>query len=380
MDGKKRIEHKRGSIVRSYSHIIVPVPVKRDTEESKNEGRKMVIRKHLIHAFILGLLSTGATTGEGKDIFLLIGQSNMLGRSPIQAQDKGPIPGAYVFHRNNTWVTAENPLGIYSNIAQDQQKELGPGYTFAKTLTERFHEKDFGLIVNARGSSSLIRNWIHRNAGIYWKHLYDSSLVRTRRALAENPQNRLRGILWHQGESDRDNSRLYLDTLVKFVQNWREDLGMPDLPFIAGEIGPWTQKAEALNAQIRQLPVRLPHTAVVSSEGLRNQGGGGANLLHYDSPSMRTLGNRFAIAAINLIYSSTRTDTNRLTLMHTRSRSSDPSAFVQHLSPRGATDGYLPSGRRIKDISIPLNQAVIFIDQNQEVKQPIYEDTRHDSR
>jgi len=72
-------------------------------------------------------------------------------------------------------------------------------------------------------------------------------------------------------------------------------LGDPDLPFIAGEIG-YFAKSTPINAVIGQLPKYVPHTAVVSAEGLTDKG----DKTHFDARSARELGRRYAQAMIKL--------------------------------------------------------------------------------
>ena len=49
----------------------------------------------------------------------------------------------------------------------------------------------------------------------------------------------LKGILWHQGESDARTSKvpLYQDALTTLAENLRRDLDAPEIPFIVGGLG-----------------------------------------------------------------------------------------------------------------------------------------------
>lgn len=51
-----------------------------------------------------------------KHIYLLIGQSNMAGRAPLNEEDKGIIEGVYLSNNKNEWELASNPLNRYSTI------------------------------------------------------------------------------------------------------------------------------------------------------------------------------------------------------------------------------------------------------------------------
>ena len=49
----------------------------------------------------------------------------------------------------------------------------------------------------------------------------------------------LKGIIWQHGESDCDDnaSRLYGDNLKRLMGRFRDELGVPDLPIIVGQMG-----------------------------------------------------------------------------------------------------------------------------------------------
>jgi hypothetical protein len=110
-------------------------------------------------------------------------------------------------------------------------------------------------------------------------------------------QGVLKGILWHQGESDNDSvhAPLYLDKLKELVSRFRNDLHQADLPFVAGEIG-YFNKLDLINAVINQLPGAMRNTAVVSAKNLTDKG----DHLHFDTYSARELGKRYASAMLQL--------------------------------------------------------------------------------
>ena len=125
---------------------------------------------------------------------------------------------------------------------------------------------------------------------------YDDALVRARRAMKDGT---LKAILWHQGESDSNpqNAPLYEKRLVELIARFRADLNTPDLPFIVGQLGhfpdaPWDDATRMVDAAHRRLPEKVRRTAFVSSEGLAHTG----DKIHFDSPSLRELGRRYAAA------------------------------------------------------------------------------------
>jgi hypothetical protein len=240
-------------------------------------------------AIILGLLIAAAPALAGEydgpreklHVYLLIGQSNMAGRAPFTKEEAGVIPRCWLLNDKGKWEGAKNPLNRYSTIRKGLgMQKMNPGYTFAKTMVERDKSVNIGLVVNAKGGTS-IKQWAKGTK------FYDEALKRTRIAMKTGT---LKGILWHQGESDSGDKQ-YLDKLVQFIADLREDLEQPDLPFVAGQIN----RVKLINDQIAALPAKVKNTGFASSEGLKAM-----DRWHFDSRSMRILGQKYAAALIKI--------------------------------------------------------------------------------
>jgi hypothetical protein len=127
-------------------------------------------------------------------LYLLIGQSNMAGRGKVEKEDRTPHPRVLALNKQDEWVPAVDPLHFDKRSAG-----VGPGLAFGKALADADKGVTIGLIPCAAGGSP-ITVW---KKGGYWKQTsskpYDEALRRT--ALAQK-RGVLKGILWHQGESD----------------------------------------------------------------------------------------------------------------------------------------------------------------------------------
>jgi hypothetical protein len=217
-------------------------------------------------------------------LYLLIGQSNMAGRGEIDSESKAINPQIWMLDSLNHWVTATDPVHFDKPSAA-----VGPAISFAKTILGDNKKIRIGLIPCAWGGSP-IKAWEHGAEYINNSHPYDDAIARTRIAMQ---QGVLKGILWHQGESDNDSARapLYMGKLKTLVNRFRNEFKSPSLPFVAGEIGHFN-KVDFINPVIRQLPQHISNTAVVSAEGLTDKG----DKLHFNTTAARELGKRYAIA------------------------------------------------------------------------------------
>ena len=231
---------------------------------------------------------------KGFHLYLLIGQSNMAGRGEVEPQDREIHPRVFTLNREREWIPAVDPLHFDKPVAG-----VGPGLAFGKMMADHDPAVRIGLIPCAAGGSS-ISVWRH---GAYWEQTksnpYDDAVQRTSIAMKYGV---LKGILWHQGESDSNekDAKLYEDRLVKLINTLRTDLYTPEAPFIAATLTDFTrpggQHRQIVNEAIRNMPRIVKYAAYVETTGLAHKD----DDVHFDSASARELGRRYAEAMIHL--------------------------------------------------------------------------------
>ena len=230
---------------------------------------------------------------EKLHLYVLMGQSNMAGRGEIGVEDKTPHPRVVMLNLDGKWEQAVEP------ITRDRKNGLGvgPGLAFGKWMAEKDPEVTIGLVPCAVGGTPLSR-W--QKGG----DLYEKAMARARTAAEFGT---IKGVLWHQGESeagDEKRAGAYGEGLAKMVRSIRDDLKLPELPFVAGQLGEFLYTrtenkspfARVVNEQIMTLPKRVKHTAVISPEGLKHKG----DELHFDAASEREMGRRYGQAIADL--------------------------------------------------------------------------------
>jgi len=230
-------------------------------------------------------------------LYLLAGQSNMAGRGEVGDVDRETHPRVFALKPDHSWGPASDPL----HWDKPNLVGVGPGLQFAKEMAQRNPGVRIGVIPTAVGGSS-IRVWVpgavHPQTGT---RPWDDAVSRTFRVLALEG-GELKGVIWHQGESDRrDFSEQYGVALVDLVDRMRAEFRSPNLPFVAAQLSSFLDEpipgSEAMNEAITSLPARLPHTAFVSGDGFKHKG----DDVHLDAASERELGRRFAEAMSELI-------------------------------------------------------------------------------
>ncbi len=223
------------------------------------------------------------------DIYLLIGQSNMAGRAQISPPDYDTLQDVYLFRGDSVslWELAVNPLNRYSTIRRElSAQQLSPGYYFAKTMKKDDPSGRIGLVVNARGGTS-IDLWAPGS------EYFTEAVRRTKEALQSG---RLKAILWHQGESDVKKYQEYPEKIRVLIRALRKEFQRDDLPFIAGEVAEEKKFRAEFNVMLKETLQTVPYTALVSSAGLTTY-----DSTHFDTPSMRMLGERYATETLKLL-------------------------------------------------------------------------------
>ncbi len=237
-------------------------------------------------------------------IYLLIGQSNMEGAPQPESVDSTEDArikvlayqnNARLDRKYNEWATARPPL-------HSSYLGLGPGDYFAKTLLQNMPEEiSLGLVPCAisgvdldffmKGVVSSRRAEFKIPPDNSWDSAYDWVISRAKEA---QKYGVIKGILFHQGESDAGN-RKWQGKIKTMTENLRNDLAIPDAPILLGELlygGP----CESHNLIIRNTVRTTPNAWLVQAKGLKGQ-----DKFHFNVEAQRELGRRYAAVMLEAL-------------------------------------------------------------------------------
>ncbi len=117
---------------------------------------------------------------------------------------------------------------------------VGPELSFARMVSAKL-KSEIAIIKCAAGGTHLGGDWNPENPTGF--KMYPLSLKLVKSSLAELDRMKIKyqieGFMWHQGENDmfnEDYMKNYGKNLEKFLAQWRQDLGVPDLKFFIGEL------------------------------------------------------------------------------------------------------------------------------------------------
>jgi hypothetical protein len=115
----------------------------------------MNVKMKIVFKLVVCLLfSFGTSYGQKVDsnkpmeVYLLIGQSNMAGRSTLDGQSQTTSENILMLDKTNNWVLTIDPLHFDRSSAG-----VGPGLSFAQAMLEGHKKTKIGLIPCAWGGS-----------------------------------------------------------------------------------------------------------------------------------------------------------------------------------------------------------------------------------
>lgn len=225
-------------------------------------------------------------------IYILAGQSNMAGRGLIEAMDTVSHPGIFFLDSTDHWALGREPLHYY----EPARTGLDCGMSFAKEMLLLNQDSiRVGLVPCAVGGSSA-EQWLYDS--LYRGVSLFSNFER--KVNVAKSSGEIKGILWHQGESNANAKALesYSMVLDSLFFKMRQTCGNPELPIIMGELARFLSWNEyhgyhvPVNELLLKKTRESPNLWLVSSEGLTSKG----DSVHFNSVSLRDLGRRYARA------------------------------------------------------------------------------------
>jgi len=277
------------------------------------------------------------------DVYILAGQSNMVGfpEEPIEEVDitNDRILQLNVHSDNDVtdWLTEEDYLSINNNThlplivkaeeplhSQNKDKpHVGMGMTFAVEALQNT-TANIVLVPTAYSASRFcdrpggpVGQW-NVTDGNTW--MFDRAILRANLAMEET-NGILRGVLWHQGESDSypECAPFYEQNLVELIEGFRERIILngavthDDVPFILGtmsrgeEYADYDQWKTIVDNVHRNIPTIVPNnTGVVLLDDIVPSNGFPCGVrgdcIHYGATALREMGRRYYEMLFSIMY------------------------------------------------------------------------------
>jgi hypothetical protein len=227
-------------------------------------------------------------------VFFLAGQSNMAGRGLVEPSDTIASERIFSVNADGEIVYAQEPLHYY----EPDLTGLDCGLSFGKSLMSHLPDEVSLLILPTAVGGSSIEQWLgdstHRNVPL---------MTNFKEKVAIGQQyGTLKGILWHQGESDAQEERItkYQERLSTLITTFREIARNDSLPVLLGELGGYSENNEnwqRINQEIHAYAAQDSFSMVINTQDFDHKG----DKVHFNSDGQREMGKRFAEAYLKLI-------------------------------------------------------------------------------
>ena len=233
------------------------------------------------------------------DIFPVMGQSNAYNGSGLN----------YLLDHSNYQIKQLGRFGINDHRVIPAVEPLehfsiakgcnGFAMPFALLYQQQYLEKGRDILLlpcSENGSSFSNSRWNKRDT------LYKDVIERVKFVMEKYPGSKLKGFLWHQGESDMKWGRYYGSLLDNMIGHMRRDIAGAQgdsIPFIAGGLVPyWTDQftqRKIIDSVISETTTRLPFIGYASSRlpFKISKADNEKDIIHFDAVGQRELGKRY---------------------------------------------------------------------------------------
>ncbi len=224
--------------------------------------------------------------------FLLIGQSNMVGKrcqaKQLEEHLKNPQKDVLYFHDKEGWI----PIAP----GKTEPKGFGPELSFGHEM-QKILKEPIGIIKHSIGGTSLGVKWNPKDP----KSLYHFTLKRCEKA-AKAKNIKIVGIVWVQGGADAKTKAMadaYAENYKNFIAAWSRDLNNDNIALICGRCGT-TSKPEQYRAKkphidiVRKAQDSLDYKLYTSVD--LDDVSLGSDGVHFDTKGMVETGVRYAKA------------------------------------------------------------------------------------
>lgn len=217
----------------------------------------------------------------------------MAGRGQVEPKDTVSHKRIFTINKTGELIVAKEPLHFY----EPTMAGLDCGLSFGKTLIKQVPDSISILLIPTAVGGSSISQWIgdstHRNVSLL-------SNFKEKVAIGRR-YGEIKGILWHQGESDANpnNMMLYQNRLTQLMSDFRQITNNEKLPILIGKLGSYSKNKRWLiiNEQINSYVLTDPYSSVIKTKDLKHKG----DQVHFGSKGQRQMGKRFANEMIKIL-------------------------------------------------------------------------------
>lgn len=261
-------------------------------------GGVMLLQVRHTFCFAAIAFSSAFAGAAEQTVYLLGGQSNMLGRAPKSGLPTSPVnlrgsQSDVTFYFRDPGSSGPNYNALVSLAPLTSNgSTFGPEVTFGRAIKDANPGKNITLIKYAHGDTSLYSDWKPQTGPDY--AAFKSTVAAGLAAItARGDTYKIAGMLWLQGEADQGGApAAYGTNITNFIADMRANYGAT-MPFVMAGTGYSNSGYTAVNSAMASIADTLPNTVYFSNYDLL---GPSHTALHFDSADQQVIGQRYAEA------------------------------------------------------------------------------------
>lgn len=192
-------------------------------------------------AWFIWFMDTSAHGAEKTKVFLLGGQSNMVGfgskANDLTPPYNAPLPQVRIWDLKKKQWTGLPLLGAVFGPEAQTIGAFGPELSFGHAMAAAFPESDIRLIKYAANGTALHDDW-EPGKGEQYIAFKDTVKAALRDLEANRIEYEIAGMLWLQGENDaiEKKGQDYQKNLLAFIKHIRTEFRTPKMPFVIARV------------------------------------------------------------------------------------------------------------------------------------------------
>lgn len=251
----------------------------------------------LILSSLLLALSLATTAHATTRVFLLGGQSNMVGtgkKSELKTPYDADQPDVK-FWGNNGWL----PLGP---ACDGRAEAFGPEISFGRAIKDALPGDEIYLVKYAVSGTALYNDWSPQSGGKQYQKFMQTAKAALANLEAAGIKYEISGMLWMQGESDAEENKgdEYDKNIRAFIAHMREQFKTPDMPFVMARVRNHYGGKSGQAALVRTAQQKVAE-ATDGVDWFDTDDYSMMNAGHYSGPGLINMGKDFAKAITKLL-------------------------------------------------------------------------------
>lgn len=220
-------------------------------------------------------------------VYLMAGQSNMEGNGQIMPQDTIPNNRLITINTKGEWVKLKEPI----NLNFPWYRKLDCGHSFGMGMLDKVPEDVTVAVISTAVGASSVNQWLddseHRTMHL-WSNI--TKMIEEAKKIGT-----IKGMIWHQGESDAKPDRLEtytakLDTLFTKI---RKECDNENMQIVIGELGDFGVDRpdwKAFNKILETYSLENNNIEMIKTSDLEDMG----DEVHFNNVGLRKMGKRYA--------------------------------------------------------------------------------------